>query len=67
MTKNKAYMVNLITQKVTVSVMGKELDLPLKDLADGCIGVSLWFDSLDNAKAWATDGDFISEANYENP
>lgn len=68
-TSNKeskeAHMVGTITRTITVSVMGKEVELPLKDLADGCIGVSLWFDTLENAVAYAGDGDEIKKATYE--
>lgn len=60
-----AYMVNTIKQDVTVMVMGQEKQLPLKDLADGCIGVSLWFDTQEHAIAWAEDGDFISKGNFQ--
>lgn len=58
-------MVNSIKQDVTIIAMGKEVDLPLKDLADGCIGVSLWFDTRKHALEWAEVGDVISEATYE--
>ncbi len=61
----EAHMVSTITQTLTVSAMGKEVELPLKDLADGCIGVSLWFDTLENAVAYAGDGDEIKKATYE--
>lgn len=61
---SKAYMVNSIKQEVTVQVMGGQIDLPLKDLADGCIGVSLWFDTIEHAKEWGADGDIISSATY---
>lgn len=60
-----AHMVNSIKQDITVSVMGKHIDLPCSDLADGCIGVSLWFDTLENAVAYGEDGDHISHATYE--
>lgn len=61
----KAYMVNSLKTDITVSVMGKEVDLPVKDIADGCVGVSLWFDSIDSAKDWGQDGDVISAATYQ--
>jgi len=63
--KKEAYMVSTITQTLTVSIMGKEVELPLKDLADGCIGVSLWFDTLEDAVEYAGDGDEIKKAIYE--
>lgn len=62
----KAYMVNSIKQDVTISVVGKEVNLPLCDLADGCIGVSLWFDTKEHALEWGQDGDVISEATYNS-
>ena len=66
MSSNKeAYMVSTIIRTLTVSVMGKDVELPLKDSADGCIGVSLWFDTLENAVAYAGDGDEIKKATYE--
>ena len=61
----EAHMVATIRQTLTVSVMGKSLELPLSDLADGCIGVSLWFDTLENAVEYAEDGDEIKKATYE--
>ena len=63
---SKAYMVNSIKQDVTINAMGKEVNLPLSDLADGCIGVSLWFDTKKHALEWAQDGDVISEATYKS-
>lgn len=65
-TGNKtAYMVDSIKVNATVNVMGKEIQLPLSDLADGCIGVSLWFDTIEHATEWADDNDKISTATYE--
>lgn len=60
MRKVKVYMVNSIKKELTVSVLGTDRDLPLKDLADGCIGVSLWFDNIEHAKKWAEDENTIS-------
>ena len=61
----KAHMVNSIKQTVSVTVLGKEVELSLSDLADGCIGVSLWFDTEENAIAWADNEDTITEATYK--
>jgi hypothetical protein len=60
-----AYMVNSIKSDITVSVMGQNKTLPCSDLADGCIGVSLWFDTMENASAYGEDGDYISPGTYE--
>jgi len=61
----EAHMVATIRQTLTVSVMGKSLELPLSDLADGCIGVSLWFDTMENAVAYGEDGDVITQGTYK--
>lgn len=60
-----AHMVNSIKPDITVSVMGQEKTLPCSDLADGCIGVSLWFDTLENAVAYGEDGDVITHGTYK--
>lgn len=45
-------MWNKTQPDITVSIMGQNKTLPCSDLADGCIGVSLWFDTMENAVAY---------------
>ena len=59
------YMVKTIKQELTASVYGREVPLSLKDAADGCIGVSLWFDTIEHALDYAdNDPGLISTATY---
>lgn len=60
-----AHMVNSIKPDITVSIMGQNKTLPCSDLADGCIGVSLWFDTMENAVAYGEDGDVITQGTYK--
>ena len=46
----KIYLAPKLKQNIAVSVMGREVELPCKDLADGCVGVSLWFEDEKSAK-----------------
>ncbi len=45
-------MVQLMKPTITVSSFGMEKPLECSDIADGCVGISLWFDSEENAKKW---------------
>lgn len=61
-----AFMVNTIKPQLQVSVLGSITDLSLKDAGDGCIGVSLWFDTLEHALKYADyDTSLVSEATYK--
>ena len=59
----KGYMAHTVKETLAVEIMGKTKQLPLSDVADGCIGVSLWFDTYDNAAKWAGKSTKIGEAN----
>ena len=60
-----AWLVGSLKQTVYVSVLGREVPLEVKDLADGCVGVSLWFDTLEHATEYAGDKDEILKGQYE--
>lgn len=49
----KLYMVSAIKETAVVSAMGIKKELSFSSLADGCVGVSLWFDTEENAKKYA--------------
>ncbi len=63
--EKEMYLVNSMKQTLTVVAMGIERDLPLKGVAEGCIGVSLWFDTLEHAKAWGGDDAEITVGKYK--
>jgi len=48
--KTKIYLVNKLKQNIEVhDNWGNSHTLPCSDLADGCIGVSLWFKDKETA------------------
>jgi hypothetical protein len=62
----RAFMVSSIKQTATVDVWNQKVELPFSGLADGCVGVSLWFDTLENALAYTdNDGTEIQAGQYE--
>ncbi len=63
--KKVAYFTPYIKQTLTIMVMDVERELPLSDFADGCMGVSLWFDTLEHAQEWAGKEAEIKMATYE--
>ena len=38
-----------VKSSLTVGVIGKEVELSVCDIADGCVGVALLFDTKENA------------------
>lgn len=57
-----AYMVHAIKQELYVQVMGQRVPLTVAGLADGCIGVSLWFDTLAHAAEYGGPEAKLSQA-----
>ncbi len=65
MGKKKAYLSGYLKQTLTVGVLGKEVDLDVKGVADGCVGISLWFDTLEHAIEWGGENSNIQVGEYE--
>src|SRR5216684_3777914 len=63
-SKPVAYMASYIKRSIFVDVMGREIEMPLSGMAEGCVGVSLWFDSVEHAQEWAGDDSEIKMATY---
>lgn len=63
--RRKAYLSQYLKQIVVVSVLGKEVELEVKGIADGCVGISLWFDTLEHAIKWGGDASNILVGEYE--
>jgi deoxyhypusine synthase len=59
------YMVGSMREDITVSAMGREMPLSISGLADGCIGVSLWFDTYKNAEAYRSGEEEIIPGTYK--
>lgn len=51
-SKEQIVMVQLMKPTITVSTFGINKELPCSDIADGCVGISLWFESEESAKKW---------------
>ena len=49
---SKIYLVDSLKTTISINVMGKEKQLSCNGLADGCVGISLWFDSEKSAKKY---------------
>lgn len=61
----EAYLVSLLKTKLSISVLGKEIPLEVKDIADGCVGVSLWFDTFEHAIKWGGEDCAIKKGMFE--
>lgn len=57
----KKYAVMALLDKIEVQFMGKPHNLPLQDIAHGCSGALLVFDSYNEAKAWGGDDAILLE------
>jgi len=47
-------------EEATVSVFGSQVDVPFKDMAKGCIGVLLVFDTEESLIEYGGEGDTFS-------
>lgn len=54
------YVAKNLTESVYIEVMGDEVKMDLKQLADGCIGVVLVFDSKEAVEAYAGEGNYTT-------
>lgn len=58
---DKVYLGMRVRKTIDVSVMGNIIELPFKDCAEGCIGMMMVFDTIENAKAFLPDDAEIQE------
>lgn len=54
-----------LKKDATVSVLGQEKILPLSEIADGCCGVLLAFDTREQAVEYVGDGGSIIQIDYK--
>lgn len=50
-----------LKKQAVVSVLGNEVTVPFSDMADGCVGVCLAFDTKQHAAEYAGIGKYLVE------
>lgn len=53
-----------LAKEAEISVLGREVKLPFKDIADGCVGCLLAFDTKKAAAEYAGDTGAIVQIEY---
>jgi len=53
-----------LAKEAEISVIGREVKLPFKDMADGCVGCLLAFDTKEAAAKYAGDNGAIVQIEY---